>query len=210
MRDGSLRVRPATEMGALVVGASTLRANLTVPSPAGASSVSLPQLVPQQARVRLSLRASGPSLPASLGLRLLNRARAGSGEVDEPAPAPARSAEHEETPQLLLTFALTESSACASLDVRHGCAPLRAPSPRTAGAGGTWMWNASFDLWLDNGLYEAYLDDGVAILSAFYPRLFGATGLSGSVFASGNATGRFSIEWSAVASASFHNSTHMS
>ena len=51
---------------------------------------------------------------------------------------------------------------CASLDARQGCAPLGAPSPA---AGAAWAWNATVDLWLDNGLFEAYLNSGVAILS---------------------------------------------
>ena len=50
---------------------------------------------------------------------------------------------------------------------------------------------------------QVFLGNGSAVLSAFYPRLYGTGGLTGSVWAEGNATAKFGFAWSQVASASF-------
>ena len=187
--DGTATVRPAAELEALIVTASTRSANVSV-GPGTQPPTWSAGGVPQQARVRVELDASGPSFPASAGITLVQN---GSADRDE-------GGVEEEAAQLQMSVLVKEGSACVSIDPRQGCASVGAP----ISAGGAWRLRASAELWIDNGLIEVYVGNGSAVLSAFYPRLYSAaTGLSVAVWAEGNATAKFGLVWSAVASAAF-------
>jgi sucrose-6-phosphate hydrolase SacC (GH32 family) len=179
--DGTVSVWPAAELDKLIVATTTARANLTARP--GHSIVSLPQLVAQQARLTVRVRATGSALPASLGMSLHRT---------------------EGSAELRLSIEIQEGRACATIDPRQGCAPVDAP----VSSGGAWAMNTTAELWLDNGLVEVFVGNGTAVLSAWFPRLYdAAAGLNGSTWTDGdasNATAHFALEWSTVASAAFH------
>jgi sucrose-6-phosphate hydrolase SacC (GH32 family) len=197
--DGTVGVRVATELTALIVAGSRRSANLSV-QPGSVAPPPFPQRVPQQARLRVRVRGTGTMLPASFGTTLQN-----DGEHDAPAA--------QATGGLRLTFAVKQGSACVFLgSPRQGCAPIGRPRVRSSSKGGpTWVLNATAEVWLDNGLIEIIVGSSdvsragsQAVLSAFYPKLFNAAaGLSASVWSENNATVTAELEWSEVASANF-------
>ena len=121
---------------------------------------------------------------------------------------------------------------CAALD-RRGCLPIGQPKvwplinqsqsgggDRPVGGASTaskqettslsarrWAFEWKAELWLDNGLLEAYVNEGKAILTAWNPGLYvpaHGQGPNASVWTKG-ATAEFALQWSAVGTATFRD-----
>lgn len=200
LQDGGVSMQVAAELHSLIVAESTQSANLTA-QPGDLHIPTLPQPVPQQARLQLRISATGRTLPATFGITLQNDA---SDHV-------AHTETAENLAQLHLAVAVKKGSACIFLgSPRQGCAPIEplvASNTNTTEA--SWALETTAEVWLDNGLVEVIVgcnatSTSQAVLSAFYPKLFNATaGLGGSVWSQSNVTANFVLEWSEVASASF-------
>lgn len=182
--DGAVITKPVRELSALLRAPSAEAMGIRVTAGHAVTWTTATGGVPPQARLHVDVNSSGVALPASVGITLRNGA-----------------ARHDAPPSLELYVEVSAHGACARLG-REGCAPIEPPLRRSDGA---WALAWEGTLWLDNGLVEAYVDGGLAVLSVFEPALVGAGRLSGEVWATGDqsATANVSLTWNRVASASF-------
>jgi sucrose-6-phosphate hydrolase SacC (GH32 family) len=213
LSSGGVSSQPAAELEGLIRSPARDFTATVVPH----AVVQLPQPVPQQARVRVRANASGTMLPATFGLTLRQVTQGRRGHATAAAAAAAAAA--APPPSLTLTINVLPRGACASLDPNgQGCAPLGAPIKRegsristaaspSGSASATWSLSVRADVWVDNGLIEAFVGDdetGLVVLSAWEPALFDpAAALVGNVWSGSNSTTDFALQWNEVASANF-------
>lgn len=187
--NGDVTLEPVTELTKLLKQPSVVESDVSV---SGKASF-LAGRVPQQACLRVRVDATGDTLPASLGLSLVN-----DGLVEGANEQGLLQDDQANTNSLEVRVSVTPSGACVSLP-HSGCAPFNG----LIKANGTWELTMNATLWLDNALTEIYVNGGEALASAFTPAIMGNNTLNCSVWVTKGATAIFAVEWNEVDSARF-------